>query len=73
MRDSEDPGAVNVLTSGSKLPTPITVNELFEESRDAACGCEAHNRPRACGGGNINHDERYVINFYLVGDTNARF
>ena len=28
---------------------------------------------RACGGGNINLDERYIINFYLVGDTNARF
>ena len=38
LRDSEDPGAVNVLTSGSKLPTPISVNELFEQSRKTVCG-----------------------------------
>ena len=30
LRDSNDPGAVNVLTSGAKLPTPITKNELME-------------------------------------------
>ena len=30
LRDSNDPGAVNVLCSGAKLPTPISKNELLE-------------------------------------------
>jgi hypothetical protein len=28
---------------------------------------------RACGGGDINQNERYTINFFLMGDTNAAF
>jgi len=29
LRDSRDPGALNVMTSGAKLPPPRTLNELF--------------------------------------------
>ena len=30
LRDSLDPGAINVMISGSKLPPPRTANELLE-------------------------------------------
>ena len=31
LRDSLDPGALNVMASGAKLPPPRTLNELFVE------------------------------------------
>ena len=36
LRDSLDPGAINVMISGSKLPTPRTANELLASDFGAA-------------------------------------
>jgi pimeloyl-ACP methyl ester carboxylesterase len=42
LRDSQDPGAINVMISGSKLPLPRTYNEViaadFGQSTDASVG-----------------------------------
>ena len=36
-RDSQDPGAINVMISGAKLPTPRTANELLQADFGSAC------------------------------------
>lgn len=49
LRDSNDPGAINVLISGAKLPTPITKNELLERYGGRVLVCTGMNDP--LGGG----------------------
>ena len=48
-RDSEDPGAVNVLTSGAKLPPPRTKNELFEDFGGPVLVVQGLNDPLGAG------------------------
>lgn len=45
LRDSNDPGAVNVLTSGAKLPMPISKNELLERYSGHVLVCQGLNDP----------------------------
>ena len=45
LRDSNDPGAVNVLTSGAKLPMPISKNELLETYGGRVLVCQGLNDP----------------------------